>query len=111
MRAVEPAAEVMPSVGAPMLVTRDGMINRSAIDTLSAPEPPDGRLAVARGGDRDKTDLMPLLLGSEDASDPLIESRCRFLSRVGMKPSLSRDKKRDESTDSSSSTLKAGLVR
>lgn len=111
MRAVEPVAEVMPNVGAPMLVTRDGMINRSAIDTLSAPEPPDGPLAIARGGEREKTDLVPLLLGSEDASDPLIESRCRFLSRVGIKPSLSRDKKRDESTDSSSSTLKAGLVR
>jgi hypothetical protein len=75
-----------------LLAVREGRMKRSAIVALSS-----SRL----GGDRDVVERMPPLLLLMD------ESRWLFLINVGTKPSLpprSCEMKRDDSTDSSSSS-------
>jgi hypothetical protein len=95
-------------VGAPILGTLVGRMNRSA--TIGSPPPEVVRpIPIALGGERDNTEGIPLLFGSDD--DPESESRCLFLSSVGTNPSRSSEMKRDERRDSSSSSWKCGVAR
>ena len=99
---------VVPVVGAPILGTLVGRMNRSA--TIGSP-PAEVVLPIpiALGGDRDSIERIPLLFGRDE--DPDNESRCLFLSSVGTNPSRSSEMKRDERRDSSSSSWKWGVDR
>jgi hypothetical protein len=99
---------VVPVVGAPILGTLVGRMNRSA--TIGSP-PADVVLLIptALGGERDSIERIPLLFGRDE--DPESESRCLFLSSVGTNPSRLSEMKRDERRDSSSSSWKCGVDR
>ena len=118
MSAVVPVLALIPREGAPRLATLVGRMKRSATMGLlstAGPMPPAAPPAeavlpnpMALGGERDDTERIPLLFGREE---PKSESRCLFLSRVGTNPSRSREMKRDERRDSSSSSWKLGVAR
>ena len=97
---------VVPVVGAPILGTLVGRMNRFA--TIGSP-PAEIVLPIpiALGGERDNIDPIPLLFGRDD--DPESESRCLFLSSVGTNPSRSSEMKREERRDSNSSSWKCGV--
>jgi len=118
MSAVVPVLALIPREGAPRLGTLVGRMKRSAtmgmglLSTAGPPPPPAEAVLpspiMALGGERDDAERMPLLFGREE---PESESRCLFLSRVGTKPSRSREIKREERRDSSSSSWKLGVDR
>jgi hypothetical protein len=98
---------VVPVVGAPILGTLVGRINRSA--TIGSP-PAEVVLPIptALGGERDNIDRIPLLFGRDE--DPKSESRCLFLSSVGTNPLRWSEMKRDEK-DYISSSRRCGVDR
>jgi len=99
INALVPVIALVPNDG---VTPRDGRMNLSATVALStAAPPPEAALAICLGGERASAERMPLLAGRDD---PVIESLCRFLSKVGTKPSRSREINREDNNDSLSSS-------
>jgi hypothetical protein len=95
-------------VGAPILGTLVGRMNRSAI--ISSPPPELVQpIPIALGSDRNNIERIALLFRSNKGSES--EPCCLFLSNIEMNHSRLSEMKQDERRDLSSSSWKCGVVR